>query len=103
MFFETLQTLTPDDTRSLAAHGVPQPRISEWRNRKGLPTRAQTLALAQVKKLNFDSLEREIVLLELERESKKNSAYAEMLKRVKPLWRRTAKKMERAMGIEPTS
>ena len=103
MFFETLQTFTPEDTRAMAAHGVPYTRISEWKGKRGLPTRAQTLALARVKKLDFDSLEREIVLLELERESKKNSAYAEMLKLVKPLWRRTAKKMERAMGIEPTS
>ena len=89
MFFQTLEQLTPDDTRQLAAHGVPQPRVSEWKKRKGLPTRAQTLALAHVKNLDFDQLEREIVLLELEREAKKNSGYAAMLARTKRAWRYT--------------
>lgn len=89
LFFETLDSLTPDDTRALAAHGVPQPRISEWKGRRGLPTRPQALALSVVKQLDFNELEREIVLLELERQSHKNSAYAAMLHRFKGAWQRT--------------
>ncbi|MFM9928365.1 hypothetical protein VLK31_35725 [Variovorax sp. H27-G14] len=86
MFFETLEKMTANDARAMAAHGVPQPRISEWRARKRIPTRAQALALATVMSLNFDHLERELTILETEADAKKNDGFASLLKTLKGQW-----------------
>ena len=89
MFLQTLDALTPNDRRELAALGVDPSRISEWKAKKRLPTRAQALALSKVKQLDFDALERELVLLETEHDAKKNQGYAALLAHFKRTWRYT--------------
>jgi hypothetical protein len=86
MFFEELEKLSPDDMRALAAHGVPQPRISDWKKGRRIPTRAQALALATVRKLNFDHLERELTILETKLDAEKNAGFAALLKTLKGQW-----------------
>lgn len=86
MFLEELDLLTPDDVRAMAAHGVPQPRISDWRKGRRLPTRAQALALATVRGLDFDKLERELTYLETKADAEKNAGFAAMLKNLGSQW-----------------
>jgi hypothetical protein len=87
MLEQALKTMKPEHTHELAARGIPHTRISEWKAKRALPTRTQTFALAEVRGLNFDELEREIVLLELEHKAKKNKGCAQMLQRAKEAWR----------------
>ena len=89
MFFQCLETITANDRRELAALGVDTSRISEWKARKRLPTRAQALALSKVKQLDFDALERELTLLETEHNAHKNTGYATLLAHFKRTWRYT--------------
>ncbi|BEP50060.1 MULTISPECIES: hypothetical protein [Variovorax] len=86
MFFEELDKLSPDDMRALAAHGVPQPRVSDWKKGRRIPTRAQALALATVRNLNFDKLERELTILETKADAQKNAGFAQMLASLKGQW-----------------
>jgi len=86
VFFEALERMTANDARAMAAHGVPQPRISDWRQRRRVPTRAQALALATVMNLNFDHLERELTILETEADAEKNAGFAALLKTLKGQW-----------------
>lgn len=86
MFFEALEKLTPNDVRALAAKGVPQPRISDWKARRRVPTRPQAYALATVAGLDFDSLERELTLIEIEQDAKKNDGFADLIRLFRRQW-----------------
>lgn len=89
MFFTQLENLTPDQIRELAANGVPAPRISDWRNKRRIPTRAQALALATVCGMNFDRLERELTIMETQADAAKNAGFAHMLRGLKGAWLNT--------------
>lgn len=86
MYFEALDRLTANDTRAMAAHGVSPARISDWRKKRRIPTRAQALALATVLDLNFDHLERELTVLETEQDAEKNAGFATLLSNLKGQW-----------------
>ena len=86
MFFESLEKLTPNDVRALAAKGVPQPRISDWKARRRVPTRPQAYALATVAGLDFDSLERELTFIEMEHDAEKNDGFAALIKVFRRQW-----------------
>jgi len=76
MFFELLNNLTKTQRDQLAAAGIPSPRVSEWKAGKYLPGRPHTLALARVTGADLDTLNRELTVLEAERDAKKNPAFA---------------------------
>lgn len=86
MFFEALDKLTPDQVRQLAAAGIPASRISNWKHRKRLPTRPQTLVFCTVLGLNFDKVNREITEIEAAEDAKDNSPMAALLKTLSPAW-----------------
>ncbi|MBX3655214.1 MAG: hypothetical protein KF686_13605 [Ramlibacter sp.] len=83
MFFEILENLSANDIRALAANGVQQPRVSDWKARRRVPTRPQALALATVKGINFDELERELTLIEIEQDAHKNEGFAALLRTIR--------------------
>jgi hypothetical protein len=86
MFFEALEKLSPNDVRSLAAKGVPQPRISDWKAKRRVPTRPQAYALATVAGLDFDTLERELTLIEIEHDAQKNDGFADLVRMFRRQW-----------------
>lgn len=86
MYAELIENLTPSDRKELAAHGVPQSRVSEWKTGFRLPTRSQALALATVKKVDLATLERELTVLEVTKDAEKNEGFAALMKSVKGAW-----------------
>ncbi len=86
MFFEALDKLTPDDIRNLAAKGVERARVSDWRAKRRLPTRPQAYALAHVTQIDFDTLERELTLIEIEQDAQKNSGIKALLLPFRRQW-----------------
>ncbi|NPC57019.1 hypothetical protein [Caenimonas soli] len=86
MFFEALEKLSADDIRSLAAKGVERSRVSDWKARRRIPTRAQAYALATVLGLDFDRLERELTFLEIEHDAQKNAGFMDLLKVFRRQW-----------------
>lgn len=65
MFKELIEGLTKEQMQRLKELGVPQPRVSEWRHGKGLPSRRAVLALAEVTGADAMELEREVMALEI--------------------------------------
>jgi transcriptional regulator with XRE-family HTH domain len=86
MFFEALDKLTPDDIRQLAAKGVDRSRVSDWRARRRVPTRPQAYALAHVAGIDFDALERELTVIEIEQDAQKNSGFKSLLPALRRQW-----------------
>lgn len=70
MYQQLIETLSTNDRKALAAAGVPSSRVSEWRSGFRVPTRPQVLALAMVKGVDYIQLEKEIMVIETEREAK---------------------------------
>lgn len=83
MFADIVNSLTANDRRQLAALGVPSSRISEWKSLNRFPTRPQAAAISVVKGIPFDELERELAVLEAERDAEKNPAFASVAKTLK--------------------
>lgn len=65
MFKDLIAGLTREQMDDLKKLGVPQPRISEWRHGKGLPSRRAVLALAAVTGADAMTIEKEVMELEL--------------------------------------
>lgn len=86
MYAELIENLTPAERKELAANGVAQSRVSEWRTGLRFPTRAQALALATVKKVDFTALEHELTVLEIQKDAKKNEGFANLMKSLKGAW-----------------
>lgn len=86
MYAELLETLTPQDRKDLAANGVPQSRVSEWRTGFRYPTRSQAFALATVKGVDFITLEKELTRLEIAKDAEKNTGIASLLKHIQKLY-----------------
>lgn len=86
MFFESLAALSADDVRRVTAAGIPASRISEWKKRKRLPTRPQTLAYCTVMGLDFDMINRELTAIEAQDDAQKNSLMAAVFKTLSPAW-----------------
>lgn len=86
MFYEALEKLSADDVRRLTAAGVAAARVSEWRHKKRLPTRPQTLVFCTVMGLNFDKINREITEIEAQKDAEGNSLMAAVLKTLSPAW-----------------
>lgn len=82
MYVALLDSLTSADRKELAERGVPSSRISEWKTGFRFPTRPQTLALAEVKRVDYMELERELMLLETQEEAKKKPSMRDLLARV---------------------
>lgn len=70
MFKELIEGLTKEQMQRLKELGVPQPRVSEWRYGKGLPSRRAVLALAEVTGADAMELEREVMALEIKPEDR---------------------------------
>lgn len=86
MFFEAIDALTADQVRQLTAAGIPASRISNWKHRKRLPTRTQTLVACTVLGLDFDQANREITRIEAVHEAQDNSLIANVLHTLKRQW-----------------
>ncbi|MGQ2998080.1 hypothetical protein [Variovorax sp.] len=86
MFFDALERISANEARAMAAHGVSPARISDWRKKRRLPTRAQALALATVMDLNFDQLERELTIIETKADAETNEGFATLLQKLKGQW-----------------
>jgi acetolactate synthase small subunit len=82
MYIELINRMSSNDRIEMAARGVPSARISEWKNKGFLPTRAQALALAEVMGVNPVELETELVAIEASREAQKKPAMQRMLERM---------------------
>ena len=82
MFAELIKDLTTEDRKALAERGVPSSRVSEWKTGFRLPTRPQVLALADLKGLDPMQLEKEIVLIEMEKEAQEKPMMRELLERL---------------------
>lgn len=65
MFKELIDGLTREQMKRLKELGVPQPRVSEWRHGRGVPSRRAVLALAEVTGADAMEIEREVMSLEL--------------------------------------
>lgn len=70
MLKELVNGLTREQMQRLKELGVPQPRVSEWRHGKGMPSRRAVLALAEVTGADAMELEREVMALELKPEER---------------------------------
>lgn len=70
MFKELIDGLTREQMKQLKELGVPQPRVSEWRHGRGVPSRRAVLALAEVTGADAMEIEREVMALELKPEEK---------------------------------
>lgn len=86
MFFEALDALTPDDIRNLAAKGVAQSRVSDWRAKRRVPTRPQAYAFAHIAGIDFNALERELTAIEIEQDAQKNSGFKSLLPLLRRQW-----------------
>lgn len=64
MFHDLIARLTIEQKRELMARGIPQPRLSDWKSGKRLPTRQQVLVLAEVVGMDPLAIEAEVMLLE---------------------------------------
>lgn len=64
MFQELINGLTQEQKQELITRGIPQPRLSDWKRGKRLPTRTQVLILADVTKHDPLEIEAEIMLME---------------------------------------
>jgi hypothetical protein len=82
MFHELVLSLSAEDRKKLNELGVPSSRVSEWINTNRLPTRGQTVALSIVKGVKLDALEKELTMLELVNDAKKNPKFQKVLKRL---------------------
>lgn len=85
MYLQALKTLSAQDIHALAAKGVPQTRVSEWKRGKRLPTRTQALALATVAGLDFGKLEYELALMETRKDAERNAGFMALLQSVQSL------------------
>jgi hypothetical protein len=83
MYKQLIAELTANDRMEMAARGVQPARISEWKNKGTLPTRAQALALAEVKGVDPIKLETELMVLEAQKEAEKKPAMQRMLERLR--------------------
>lgn len=83
MYAELIENLTAVDRKALAERGVPSSRVSEWKTGFRVPTRPQALALADLKGIDPLALERELMLIEAEKEAKEKPAIQTMLERFK--------------------
>ncbi len=83
MYMELINALDSNDRIEMAARGVPSARISEWKTKGTLPTRAQALALAEVTGADPIKLETELMLLETQKEAEKKPAMQRMLERLR--------------------
>ncbi len=79
MYAELIETLSTNDRKALAARGVPNSRISEWRTGLRFPTRPQVLALADVKGVDYIELEKELMAIETEKEAMKKPEMRQLL------------------------
>lgn len=86
MFFTTIDKLTADQVRQLTAAGIPASRISNWKHRKRLPTRTQTLVACTILGLDFDKANREITKIEADQDAQENSLIANVLRGLKHQW-----------------
>jgi hypothetical protein len=64
MYRELLASLTADQVKALGAHGIPQPRVSEWKHGKGFPTVTGICALAEVTGADLADLTRAVAELQ---------------------------------------
>ncbi|MFM2276391.1 MAG: hypothetical protein RL211_2263 [Pseudomonadota bacterium] len=86
MFLQAIEKLSAADIHALATMGVPNARVTDWKKGRRIPTRAQTLALATVAGIDFDSLERELTWIETTKDAEQNPGFASLLKTVKKFW-----------------
>lgn len=82
MYAELIEQLTTADRKALAERGVPNSRISEWRTGLRLPTRPQVLALAEVKGVDYITLEKELIVIETEKEAERKPEMRALMQRV---------------------
>ncbi len=85
MYAALINNLTTADRKALADRGVPNGRISEWRTGFRLPTRAQVLALADVTNVDPMELEKELVLIEAEKEAATKPTMRALIDRLRSL------------------
>lgn len=64
MFTELVKSLTKEEIDELVTLGIARSTVSAWRTGKRLPTRPQTVHLAQVKHVDVIKLEAELMLME---------------------------------------
>lgn len=83
MYAELLENLTTADRKALAERGVPSSRVSEWKTGFRVPTRPQVLALADLKGLDPMELERELVLIEAEKEAQEKPTMRALIDRLR--------------------
>lgn len=81
MYAELIQRLTVNERKALGERGVTNTRISEWRTGLRLPTRPQVLALAEVANVDPMDLERELMVIEAEKEAERKPQTRELLAR----------------------
>lgn len=86
MFYEAIEAMKADDVRKLTAAGISASRISDWKHKRRLPTRPQTLVLCTVLRLDFDLINRELTTIEARQDAEKNSLMAGVLKNLSPAW-----------------
>lgn len=70
MFQELINRLTQEQKQELITRGIPQPRLSDWKRGKRLPTRTQVLILADVTETDAMEIEREVMALEIKPEER---------------------------------
>ncbi|MGJ7527370.1 helix-turn-helix domain-containing protein [Variovorax sp. GB1P17] len=85
-FIELLTGLTKEQRDQLAAAGIPSPRISEWKAGKYIPGRTHTLALCRVTGADFDQINRELTVLEAERDTERNPLFAGFTQGLRSAW-----------------
>ncbi len=85
MYLDLINNLTTADRKALAERGVPNARVSEWRTGLRLPTRPQALALADVTNMDPMTLEKELVLIEAEKEAATKPPMRALLERLRRL------------------
>lgn len=83
MYAEILESLTASDRKALAERGVPSSRVSEWKTGFRVPTRPQALALADLKGIDPMTLERELMVIEAEKEAKGKPMFLDLIDRLK--------------------
>lgn len=83
MYADLISNLTTADRKALADRGVPNARVSEWRTGLRLPTRPQALALAEVTNIDPMALEKELVLIEAEKEAATKPTMRELIDRLR--------------------
>ena len=89
MLASVLETITPKQRQTLADMGIPSSRVSEWKAGKYVPGRAQAAAICAVTGADLDAVNRELTLLELQRDAKKNPALAKIAIKFGAQWHST--------------